>query len=583
MDDAKAAGDAADEAAAAPMDPEETGLDFAGLGLGPELVRVLADLGYEEPTPIQREAIPPLLAGRDLLGQAATGTGKTAAFALPVLTRETPGEGIDPRALVLVPTRELAIQVSQAFHRYGRELGVRVVPIYGGQPIGRQLQVLRRGVDVVVATPGRALDHIERGTLRLGEVTTVVLDEADEMLDMGFAEDIEAILAHTREDRQTMLFSATMPAHLERIARRQLRDPVRVALGREDSTAREAPLVRQTGYLVSRAHKADALGRLLDLESPDAAIVFCRTRAEVEQLTETLAGRGHRAEALHGGMSQDQRDRVMKRLRGGTADLLIATDVAARGLDIEHLTHVINYNVPSAPEAYVHRIGRVGRAGREGVAITLTEPREHRMIKAIERLTKRRISIEQVPTVTDLRARRLEITQAALREALVVGGLDRYRVVVEALADEFDVMDVALAAVQLAHEATGRDVDEREIPPVAEPGERRPRRDHERRSGREDDRRPDRRPRDDASMTRLFLSVGRDAGVRPQDLVGAIAGESRLSGRDIGAIEIADRFSLVEVPEAAVDEVIDALRQTTIKGKRPGARRERYTAPQRRG
>jgi ATP-dependent RNA helicase DeaD len=547
------------------VNDEGTTPDFADLGLGPELVRVLSDLGYEEPTPIQREAIPPLLAGRDLLGQAATGTGKTAAFALPVLERMSPGRGeAPPDALVLAPTRELAVQVSQAFHRYGRELGVRVLPIYGGQPIGRQLQALRRGVDVVVATPGRALDHIDRGSLRLDDVSTVVLDEADEMLDMGFAEDIEAILARTG-DRQTMLFSATMPARLDRIARRQLRDPVRIALGREAAAAEEGPLVRQTGYLVPRSHKPDTLARLLDMESPEAAIVFCRTRAEVEQLTETLAGRGHRAEALHGGMSQDQRDRVMRRVRSGAADLLVATDVAARGLDIEQLTHVINYNVPSAPEAYVHRIGRVGRAGREGVAITLTEPREHRMIKAIERSTKRRITIEKVPTVTDLRARRLEITQAALREALVVGDLDRFRVVVEALADEFDVMDVALAAVKLAHEATGGDVEEREIPAVADSGGRGPRR--EGRGG---------RPRDDGETTRVFLNLGREAGVRPQDLVGAIAGESRLSGRDIGAIEIADRFSLVEVPESSADEVIEALRQTTIKGRRPTARRERY-------
>ncbi|WP_460497581.1 DEAD/DEAH box helicase [Glycomyces tarimensis] len=557
------------------MNADEAAPGFAELGLGPKLLGVLSDLGYEEPTPIQSEAIPPLLAGRDLLGQAATGTGKTAAFALPLLERMPAGRGeAQPEALVLVPTRELAIQVSQAFHRYGRELGARVLPIYGGQPIGRQLQVLRRGVDVVVATPGRALDYIERGSLRLDGVSAVVLDEADEMLDMGFAEDIEAILARTSEERQTMLFSATMPSRLDRIARRQLRDPVRIELGREAVAAEQTPLVRQSGYIVARAHKPDALGRVLDVEAPEAAIVFCRTRAEVEQLTETLNGRGHRAEALHGGMSQEQRDRVMKRVRGGAADLLIATDVAARGLDIEHLTHVINYNVPAAPEAYVHRIGRVGRAGREGVAITLTEPREHRMLKAIERLTKRRITIEKVPTVTDLRARRLEMTRAALHESLVTDDLDRFSVVVEALTDEFDVMDIALAAVKLAHEATGGDVEEREIPQIAEPAGRGPRR--------EGDRGGDRRSRADGETTRIFLNLGRDAGVRPKDLVGAIAGESRLSGRDIGAIEIADRFSLVEIPESSADEVIEALRRTTIKGKRPTARRERYSAPQRR-
>ncbi|HZN71356.1 MAG TPA: DEAD/DEAH box helicase [Micromonosporaceae bacterium] len=548
---------------------------FSDLGLRPELLLALSSLGYEEPTPIQREAIPPLLRGRDVLGQAATGTGKTAAFALPVLQRmPDDGRGTGPAALVLVPTRELAVQVSQAFHRYGRDLGVRVLPIYGGQPIGRQLQALERGVDVVVATPGRALDHIGRGTLRLQGVEVVVLDEAEEMLDMGFAEDIEAILRETPEDRQTVLFSATMPARIDGIARRHLRDPVRIRMGHETPTDGQAPLVRQSAYVVGRAHKPAALGRVLDVEAPSAALVFCRTREEVDQLTETMNGRGYRAEALHGGMSQEQRDRVMGRLRGGTADLLIATDVAARGLDIEHLTHVVNYNVPSAPEAYVHRIGRVGRAGREGVAITLAEPREHRMLKAIERATRQRMSMEKVPTIADLRARRLELTRAALQESLLEDDLDGFRVVVETLADEFDIMDIALAAVKLAHEYSGAAGDEEEIPQIAE------------KVGRDARSRPDGPGREQrrsrpvpSSMTRLFLNVGRNAGIRPQDLVGAIAGESGLTGRDIGAIEIADRFSLVEVPESAADNVIAALRRSTIKGKKATVRRERDTTP----
>ncbi|HEX8761359.1 MAG TPA: DEAD/DEAH box helicase [Pseudonocardiaceae bacterium] len=546
---------------------------FADLALRPELLRVLSGLGYEEPTPIQREAIPPLVQGRDLLGQAATGTGKTAAFALPLLQRMAgDGRGAGPVALVLVPTRELAMQVSQAFHRYGRDLGVRVLPIYGGQPIGRQLQALERGVDVVVATPGRAIDHIGRGTLRLRDVETVVLDEADEMLDMGFAEDIEAILDGTPEDRQTVLFSATMPSRVDGIARRHLRDPVRIEMGRAAPAAGTVPLVRQSAYVVARAQKPAALGRVLDVEAPSAAIVFCRTREEVDQLTETLNGRGYRAEALHGGMGQEQRDRVMGRLRSGTAELLIATDLAARGLDIEQLTHVVNYDVPSAPDAYVHRIGRVGRAGREGVAITLAEPREHRMLKVIERVTKQRITVEKVPTIADLRARRLELTRAALQESLLTDDLDRFRVVVETLADEFDVMDVALAAVKLAHESSGREADEEEIPEVVDATVRK----------RPDIRGADGRERrrgcaETGGMTRVFLGVGRSVGIRPQDLVGAITGESHLGGRDIGAIEIADRFSLVEVPESAADEVIAALRHTTIKGKKPTVRRERAT------
>ncbi len=546
---------------------------FADLGLRPELMDAVSGLGYEEPTPIQREAIPPLLAGRDLIGQAATGTGKTAAFALPVLQGLSDGgRGTGPSALVLVPTRELAVQVSQAFHRYGRGLGVRVLPIYGGQSIGWQMKALERGVDVVVATPGRALDHIGRGTLHLRGVETVVLDEADEMLDMGFAEDIEEILQETPEERRTVLFSATLPARIKGLTGRYLRDPVQIQVGREAAAPGEGPKVRQCAYVVARAHKPAALGRLLDVEAPTAAIVFCRTREEVDQLAETLNGRGYRAEALHGGMSQDQRDRVMGRLRSGTAELLIATDVAARGLDVEQLTHVVNYNVPSAPDSYVHRVGRVGRAGREGVAITLAEPREHRMLKTIERATKQRITVERVPTVADLRARRLELTRAALQESLLDDNLDQFVTVVESLAEEFDVMEVALAAVKLAYESSGAAADEEEIPQIAQ----RPERDNRDRGDGAGPGRRDRRGGATAKgMTRLFFNVGRAAGVRPQDLVGAIAGESGLAGRDIGAIEIADRFSLVEVPESSADEVIKAFRRSTVKGRKATVRRER--------
>ena len=550
---------------------------FSDLALRDELLRALTHLGYEEPTPIQREAIPPLIDGRDLLGQAATGTGKTAAFALPILQRlPAAPRAKDPSALVLVPTRELAVQVSEAIHKYGRELGVRVLPVYGGQPIRNQLRALERGVDVVVATPGRAVDHLGRGTLKLTGVEMVVLDEADEMLDMGFADDLEAILQQAPEGRQTLLFSATMPSRIAGIAERHLRDPVRIELGREDDAPGEAPLVRQTAYVVPRASKPAALGRILDAESPTAALVFCRTRAEVDGLTETLNGRGYRAEALHGGMNQQQRDRVMGRLRGGTADLLIATDVAARGLDVDVLTHVINYDVPAAPAAYVHRIGRVGRAGREGVAITLAQPREHRMLKTIERVTKQRIAIEKVPTVADLRARRLELTRAGLEESLLEDELDPFRVVVETLADQFDVMDIAAAAVKLAHELGGGGDDEEEIPDL--PAARHERNGNGNGSGNGGGGGGGKPPhrKQSEGMTRLYVGAGRAAGIRPQDLVGAIANESSVAGRDIGAIEIADRFALVEVPESAADEVITALRASTIKGKRANVRRERF-------
>jgi ATP-dependent RNA helicase DeaD len=527
------------------------------------LLEALTALGYEEPTPIQREAIPRLLAGSDLLGQAATGTGKTAAFALPILQALRPGRSNTPSALVLVPTRELAVQVSEAMHKYGRALGARVLPIYGGQAITRQLGMLKRGVDVVVATPGRALDHIARGTLDLGDLKVVVLDEADEMFDMGFAEDLEAIFDATPAAHQTVLFSATMPARIEHLARRRLNEPERITVARESATDEGAPLVRQNAYIVARGHKPAALGRVLDVEAPKAALVFCRTRAEVDQLAETLNGRGYRAEALHGGMTQDQRDRVMARLRNETADLIVATDVAARGLDIDQLTHVVNYDVPSDPDSYTHRIGRVGRAGREGVAITLAEPREHRMLKTIERATRRRIPIEKLPTVADLRARRLELTRSALEDTLVEGGLDGFRVVLDTLAGEYDVIEIALAAVKLAHEASGQlDDDESEIPEVSE---RKPKTANAKAARR--------------NMTRLFIGAGRTSGVRPADLVGAIAGESSVHGRDIGAIEVSDRFSIVEVPDESAQEVIAALRASTIKGKKATVRRDRTAPP----
>jgi ATP-dependent RNA helicase DeaD len=572
---------------------------FAALGLEGRLVDALTALGYEEPTPIQGEAMPPLLEGRDLVGQAATGTGKTAAFALPLLQRMA-RRGEDrgrPSSLILVPTRELAMQVAEAVHRYGRALGATVLPIYGGQSFAQQLRVLRRGVDVVVATPGRALDHINRGTLELSRIEVVVLDEADEMLDMGFAEDLEAILGATPEVRQTVLFSATMPPRIAAIAKRHLRDPVQIRIARDPLPEGTVPLVRQTAYIVSRAHKAPALARVLDMENPEAALIFCRTRNEVDELTETMNAHGYRAEALHGGMAQEQRDRVMKKLRTGAADLIVATDVAARGLDIARLTHVINYDVPNAPEAYIHRIGRVGRAGREGVAITLAEPREHRLLRNIEQLTKRKIDVGQVPTVADLRTHRLELLRASLRETLLGGELDRFRVVVEALAGEFDPMDIAMAAIKMAQEATGADVDAEgeDIPAVRPPrdepsggraarGKAGGKARGDRGGGGDRGDRGDRgggggRGRDGSglggSAARIYVGAGRAMGIRPQDLVGAITGEAGVTGREIGAIHITEKFAIVEVAEDVAGEVIAALRGAKIKGKKVPVRRDR--------
>ncbi len=564
---------------------------FADLGLAASLVAAVTSLGYEEATPVQREAIPPLLAGRDLLGQAATGTGKTAAFALPMihrlLTEARPPEAIGTRkgftrrrtrGLVLVPTRELAMQVAEATHKYARGTGLCVVPLYGGASMPQQIRALDRGADIVVATPGRALDHLGRGSLRLDALDVLVLDEADEMLDMGFAEDLDAILESTPDGKQTALFSATMPPRLRTIAERHLREPVRLAIAREKPAAGRIPRVRQVAYVVSRGHKAAALQRVLDMESPASALVFCRTRLEVDSLVETLNAHGYRAEALHGGMPQRQRDAVMGRFRAAKADLLIATDVAARGLDISQLSHVFNYDVPSAPDAYIHRIGRTGRAGRGGTAITLAEPREQRLLRSIEAATRQKIEMAAVPTVADLRARRLALTSDALRAQLVAGGLDEVRAVVESLAEEFGLVDVAAAAVKLAHAAAGEDEDV-DVAPVPGPRDERPRPERAVRppGGNARDL-PDRgRPRGGAGaqVARIFIGAGRRAGVRPADIVGAIANESGLASRELGAIEIADGFSLVEVPEDRADAVIAAMRTATLRGQRVTVRRDR--------
>ena len=640
---------------------------FAELGVGRELLTELVALGYEEPTPIQREAIPPLLAGRDLLGQAATGTGKTAAFALPLLQRigRSPTTPRAPLALILVPTRELAVQVSEAFHQYGKGLRSSVVPIYGGQAFPRQVMALQRGAHVIVATPGRALDHLRRGTLDLGKLQIVVLDEADEMLDMGFAEDLELIFEQAPESRQTALFSATLPPRIAAIAERHLKDPARILIPRDKATRGSMPKVRQTAYMVPRPHKTTALGRVLDLESPELALIFCRTRLEVDELADRLVGRGYQVEALHGGMSQAERDRVMRKARGGTVDLLVATDVAARGLDIDHLSHVVNFDVPSSPESYVHRIGRTGRAGREGVAITLAEPRERRLLRNIETMTGQKLTISTVPTALDVKARRLDMTRGAVREVLVQGGLESFQVVVETLSAEFELMEIAVAAVKLAHEATAGEAareDDVHIPVIessARPeafAARRGRQDFatERPQARPsrpsagaragqgfavESERPRRvargegapagaRARHDApvwgraevargdtargasstrsfsrtsqeeapvrgekarraghaspagaadarDMVRIYIAAGTRMGIRPADLVGAIANEADINPRGIGAIEIADAFSIVELPASDVDRVVQALRGGTVRGRKVKVHRDR--------
>jgi len=586
-------------------DFQETG--FAGLGLRRELLKTITALGYKEPTPIQRETIPVLLHGHDVVGQAATGTGKTAAFALPILNALGEAEGRSsskghhkndrykndrykndkgakavPQGLVIVPTRELAVQVSDAMEQYGRDMGIKVVPVFGGQPIHRQLKSLHDGVHVVVGTPGRTIDLIKRRALRLSAITTVVLDEADEMLDMGFMEDIESILDQTPEDRQTVLFSATMPPRITSIANRYQTDPIRIKIASGKNEAGN-PNIRQTVYMVHRAHKTSALGRILDIEAPGSAIVFCRTRTDVDELTVKLNARGYRAEALHGGMDQQQRDRVMARLRDGTAELLVATDVAARGLDVDTLTHVVNFDVPAQAESYVHRIGRVGRAGREGVAITLAEPRQRRLLGNIERLIKKQIDVARVPSVADLRKRQIQATVEALAEALDSDDLEDYAEVLYSLSDRAHERHVALAAIKLVHQASATTDDLTEIPDASEKrgkgkwdkGDRganggKGKWDKKGR-GRERERGGGERYSGETGM--IHIDLGRRAGLRPGDFVGAIANETNLSGSDIGPIRINDGYSVVGVPEDAVQQVIKAITATTVRGKKVKARR----------
>ncbi len=592
-------------------------LGFAALGLDDAIVKAVLALGYEEATPIQRAAIPVLLTGADILGQAGTGTGKTAAFALPLLHRliETPAakKGV-PRALILVPTRELAMQVAEAIHKYAKQTSLTVVPVYGGAPMDQQIRALRRGVEIVVATPGRALDHLRRKTLDLTALEVLVLDEADEMLDMGFADDLEAILTSTPATRQTALFAATMAPRIAQIAERHLRTPQRITVKAEKLAAGKMPLIRQAAYIVSRSQKGFALGRILEFEDPTSAIVFCRTRIEVDELTDTLKSHGYGAQALHGGLDQRQRDRVMQLFRTGKADVLVATDVAARGLDIDHVSHVINYDIPTAPEVYVHRIGRTGRIGREGVAITLIDPREQRTLRFIEGLTKQRIEIATLPTLSALKAKRLDATRGAITTRIAAGDLDETRALVQALAADFDVTDIAAAAVALFHAAgeppPGTTPETETLPErPARPSyddRRPPRRDSRSdsfgdapRPARADgdyERRPARAARpagayvakepyaakapralrasgppgagfDPAEAVMLAFNIGRNNGVRPGDLVGAITNESGITSRELGAINITPSSSMVEVAGPVAATVVKAMKGKTIRGE----------------
>ncbi|MGZ5442628.1 MAG: DEAD/DEAH box helicase [Thermoanaerobaculia bacterium] len=538
---------------------------FVDLGLRPEIVDVLTSLGYEAPTPIQERTIPLLLAGRDLIGQAQTGTGKTAAFALPIL------EKIDPKlkktqALVLTPTRELAMQVAEAVHSYAAKMEhVSVIPVYGGAPIVPQLKRLERGAHVVVGTPGRLIDHLDRGSLDLSHIRIVVLDEADEMLKMGFIEDMEKILGALPAERQTALFSATMQDEVLRIAKRHQRNPERVEIEHHKINT---PAIEQRFLNVSEGQKLEVLTQILELEPAEAVLVFRRTKTGAADLAEKLEARGFAAVAMHGDMSQPLREAVIRRLRAGQVEIVVATDVAARGLDVEQIEHVVNYDVPYDVEAYVHRIGRTGRAGRKGVATMFITPRERKMMREIERFTGSPIKPMKLPTRADVAAKRISVFKETVRKTIQEGDLEMYVELVEQLAEEgpFDMADVAAAAARIANgskalvKAREEERDEPTSRPVAEsPGRRaddsKPRRIEDSSTGRLD------------RTVRMSIAIGRRDGIRPADIVGSIANEADVPGREIGPIEIQDDVTYVGIPERYVETVIAKVGRKRFRGK----------------
>ena len=547
---------------------------FSELGLHEDVLRALHDVGYEVPTPIQAQTIPPLLEGRDVLGQAQTGTGKTAAFALPVLSRIDIGQRL-PQTLVLAPTRELALQVAEAMQKYAAHLdGFRVLPVYGGTGFQGQLRALKRGVHVIVGTPGRVMDHMRRGTLDLSELDTLVLDEADEMLRMGFIDDVKWILEHAPEDRRIALFSATMPPVIRRIAREHLRDPIEIRI---EQATRTAETVTQRFRIVPHHHKVDVLTRVLESEPYDGMLIFVRTRNGAVELSDKLTARGIACDALNGDVPQHRREQIVNQLKAGKIDVLVATDVAARGLDVERLTHVINYDPPHDSEAYVHRIGRTGRAGREGQAILFLTPREKHIARSIERSTGQKMTKLMLPTTEEVNAQRLARYREQITEAIGSEDAAPFReIVAELIAQDHDPVDVA-AAIALVGQ--GDDPLLLEAPPKWERDaiawrERHRKGEHQRSDARKREEKFRERPGKPGPggkgepMETFRVAVGYRDGLRPGNLVGAITAEAGLEGRFIGQIDIRTDYALVELPTGMPNELLRLMQGVRVCGKR---------------
>lgn len=552
-------------------DTEQTPMvSFSDLGLSEPILKAVNQAGYETPSPIQAQSITPLLEGRDLLGQAQTGTGKTAAFSLPLLSRLDVKAKM-PQMLVLAPTRELAIQVAEAIQSYARHMkGLHVLPIYGGQSVGIQLRQLQRNPHVIVGTPGRILDHIRRGTLKLGELKSLVLDEADEMLRMGFIDDVETILKETPSSRQVALFSATMPGPIHRVATRYLKDPVEIRIKTKTSTI---DTITQRYWQVTGMHKLDALTRILEVEEFDAMIIFVRTKNSTAELAEKLEARGYSSSPLNGDMNQAAREKAIARMKKGKLDILVATDVAARGLDIERISHVVNYDIPYDTESYVHRIGRTGRAGRKGTAILFVSPREKRMLFAIEKATRQTIEKMQLPSTEDIADRRVMQFTTQLSETIEAQDLSFFETVISNYQQEHDADPLTLAAA-----LTYLVQKTRPLKPVVHVRERPARAERERGSRRD---RPDRseRPssprrgnqptnhRSEDGMQTYRVEVGKNHGVEVKNIVGAIANEAGIDSKDIGRISLQDDYSTIDLPEGMPKDLFQQLRKVWVCNK----------------
>ena len=575
---------------------------FSDLNIPAPILKALKDVGYEAPSPIQAATIPLLMEGRDVLGQEQTGTGKTAAFALPVLARIDNKQSA-PQALVLAPTRELAIQVAEAFQSYAAHMkNFAVLPIYGGQSYGPQLQALRRGVQVIVGTPGRVIDHMQKGSLDLSQLKTLVLDEADEMLRMGFIDDVEQILKQIPAERQIALFSATMPSAIARIAKTYLRNPAEVTVAAKTGTADN---ITQRYWLVSGMQKLEALTRILEAEPFDGMIIFARTKLGTEELATKLQARGFAAVAINGDMAQQARERTIEQLKNGKIDILVATDVAARGLDVERISHVINYDVPSDPESYTHRIGRTGRAGRSGDAILFITPRERSLLKAIERATRQPVAQLTLPTIKAVNDVRIAKFKEQISETLAAGGLDQFRSLIEEFEQEQNVpaVDIAAALAKLGRGDVPLLLEKQDREPKAGSWEERPARTDfvERlpRPSREDagsweDRGP-RAPRESGfnsgfkkervmrapedGMATFRIEVGHTNGVKPGNIVGAIANEANIDSKVIGRIEIYDDYSTLDLPADLPKDMLDHLKTVWVAGQQLNITRDGETPP----